>query len=552
MRKFGKILLLSVVFCGIGSAFAQPSEAMFADRRAAWLEKAEQARPVLQERVVEPVGLVASVSDSGAFQGWRMEPEAGLPGFYGALIKQRIGQGKETILDFGEHLTGYVTFTINSNKDADGPLRLMLTFGEVPGELNIPFDPYPSTMSRAWLQDEVVTLTALPATVTIPRRLAFRYVKIEMLGCSPYYDFYFTDIHCKATTSARGETQPLAPGTDPRIARINEIGLATLSECMQTVYEDGPKRDRRLWIGDLYLESISNAVSFRNHDLTKRCLYLLAALANDEGIVRATVLEFPEPHPQSTTYTMDYCLLYGPTLLEYLKATGDRQTAADLWPVVKRQVEMARTYLDGEGVYDVEKKPKYWLVFDWKDGYDRAASIQGLMTFALNESYELARLLGRENEVADWPALVKQMKESGRKRYYDKRLGLVLSGPDRQVSYLSQAWMVLSGTLTPREGARAMETAMAMEAAVYPGSPYAWHYVIDALIRCGLNDRARETLLGYWGEMVDKGADTFWEVYDPRDDLRSPYGFAPVNSYCHAWSCTPVYFINRYPDIFQK
>ena len=49
-----------------------------------------------------------------------------------------------------------------------------------------------------------------------------------------------------------------------------------------------------------------------------------------------------------------------------------------------------------------------------------------------------------------------------------------------------------------------------------------------------------------------KGADTFWEVYDPNDDFRSPYNFFPINSYCHAWSCTPVYFINKYPEIFQK
>ena len=59
-------------------------------------------------------------------------------------------------------------------------------------------------------------------------------------------------------------------------------------------------------------------------------------------------------------------------------------------------------------------------------------------------------------------------------------------------------------------------------------------------------------MLYYWGGMVQKGADTFWEVYDPNDDCRSPYNSHLVNSYCHAWSCTPVYFINKYLEIFQK
>jgi hypothetical protein len=26
-------------------------------------------------------------------------------------------------------------------------------------------------------------------------------------------------------------------------------------------------------------------------------------------------------------------------------------------------------------------------------------------------------------------------------------------------------------------------------------------------------------LVNYWGGMVEKGADTFWEVYDPKDDF---------------------------------
>lgn len=95
----------------------------------------------------------------------------------------------------------------------------------------------------------------------------------------------------------------------------------------------GPKRDRRLWIGDLYLEALANAYTFKNHELTKYCLYLLAAFANDEGLLHATLLEKPQPHPQYGTHTLDYCLIYNVALLEYLKETGDMETANDLWPV---------------------------------------------------------------------------------------------------------------------------------------------------------------------------------------------------------------------------
>lgn len=526
---------------------AQDADVWMGDRRAAWLKEAAASMPELRRTEHHPVRIVRSVADSTAFQGWRMEPSEPIEALYASSLKQR----RKVIVDMGEHMTGYFSLRVNhTGMPADAPIRLRITFAEVPAELNTPFDPYPGGLSRAWLQDETVTVMRLPATVRIERRVACRYVMIEVLAQSSF-DFRVEDITLEAVTSASGEAPALAEGTDPMIRRIYDTGLKTLSECMQTVYEDGPKRDQRLWIGDLYLESLANACSFGNHALTRRCLYLLAALADEDGWLHATVYEYPQPEPQYNQHTMDYSLLYGVALLEYLKATGDMTTARELWPVVARQIEIARTYLR-DYLYDMQKQPQWWLVFDWKDDLDRHASVQGLMTFAVERGWELAQMVGHERDVRDWPDLVKRMRRASRRAFYYADAGVVVSGPQRQVSYLSQVWMILSGTLTPKEGARAMTAVLNDPTACRPGSPYAYHYVIEALIACGMRDEAREQLLEYWGGMVGRGADTFWEVYDPMDDCKSPYGFYPVNSYCHAWSCTPVYFINTYKDIFQR
>ncbi len=526
---------------------AQDAGVWMGDRRAAWLKEAAASMPELRRTEHHPVRIVRSVADSTAFQGWRMEPSEPIEALYASSLKQR----RKVIVDMGEHMTGYFSLRVNhTGMPADAPIRLRITFAEVPAELNTPFDPYPGGLSRAWLQDETVTVMRLPTTVRIERRVACRYVMIEVLAQSSF-DFRVEDITLEAVTSASGEAPALAEGTDPMIRRIYDTGLKTLSECMQTVYEDGPKRDQRLWIGDLYLESLANACSFGNHALTRRCLYLLAALADEDGWLHATVYEYPQPEPQYNQHTMDYSLLYGVALLEYLKATGDMTTARELWPVVARQIEIACTYLR-DYLYDMQKQPQWWLVFDWKDDLDRHASVQGLMTFAVERGWELAQMVGRERDVRDWPDLVKRMRRASRRAFYDADAGVVVSGPQRQVSYLSQVWMILSGTLSPKEGARAMTAVLNDPTACRPGSPYAYHYVIEALIACGMRDEAREQLLEYWGGMVERGADTFWEVYDPMDDCKSPYGFYPVNSYCHAWSCTPVYFINTYKDIFQR
>ena len=73
-----------------------------------------------------------------------------------------------------------------------------------------------------------------------------------------------------------------------------------------------------------------------------------------------------------------------------------------------------------------------------------------------------------------------------------------------------------------------------------------YHHMVDALIQTGLHDKAFKLIQDYWGGMANKGATTFWEVFNPTDDQLSPYGYAALNSYCHAWSCTPSYFIRRH------
>ena len=321
---------------------------------------------------------------------------------------------------------------------------------------------------------------------------------------------------------------------------------------MQTVYEDGPKRDRRLWIGDTYLESLANQYSFKNDGLTRRCLYLLAGLSNEDGILNANVFELPEPHPQKSRL-LDYCFLYNVALKEYVAATGDKQTGLDLWPVVKKQLDIAIKYTGADGMMDYVKAGKeWWVFFDWKDGLDKQAPLQGITIYTLNQTYALAKLLGKENEVAELPAMAKKLKEAAYKNLYDKATGLFVSGPSKQVSYGGQAWMILSGVASKAEAQKALKALPALPGAVRPGAPYMYHYYIAALIESGLKTEAKEALTAYWGGMIKKGADTFWEVYDPNDELKSPYNFFPVNSYCHAWSCTPVYFIRKYPEIFQE
>jgi alpha-L-rhamnosidase len=549
MKSPGKFPFFILIFLFISSILV--AQDFYQSQRQGWLKKAEELKPKLTEIVKKPIYLVDLVKDASAFQGWKAIRKAPMDSLYKSSFKEKSG----VVVDFGEHLTGYCNFTILPQGTPDGPLRFKFTFGEVPAELTASYNPFPGGLSRAWMQDEIITVMDLPedaSTITIPRRVSFRYVKIELLGSSRYFDFSISDINFKASTSVTTVPEALSPETDQLVKDIDRVGFTTLKECMQTVYEDGPKRDHRLWIGDLYLESLANAYSFKNHNLTKRCLYLLAGLRSENGNLIATVFENPQPHPQKGSFLFDYCLIYNVVLKEYLVATNDRETALDLWAVARKQIEIPKKYIK-DGIFDYTTAGKeWWLFIDWKDGLDKQVPEQGLIIFAMKQTYELAKLLGKENEVADLPGLIKKMTAAAHKKFLDKKTGLFLSGPMKQVSYASQAWMILSGVPTQAEGQKALKALASSKDVVRHGAPYLYHYYIEAMIQCGMHKEAKEAVMNYWGGMVKKGADTFWEVYDPANEFLSPYNFYPVNSYCHAWSCTPVYFIRKYPDIFQK
>jgi hypothetical protein len=91
----------------------------------------------------------------------------------------------------------------------------------------------------------------------------------------------------------------------------------------------------------------------------------------------------------------------------------------------------------------------------------------------------------------------------------------------------------------------ALSRVTAHKDAIRPRTPYAYHYFVEGLWSVDMKCEALKLVREYWGAMVAKGADTFWEAFDPADDFVSPYRSILLNSYCHAWSCTASYWLRK-------
>ena len=454
-----------------------------------------------------------------------------------------MNEQESILLDYGNHFTGHLKLRIGyEGSHPDAPLWLRIQFAERKSELEEDIDSYKGWISKSWIQQEELHLDVLPTELVLPRRYAFRYVKVTVLAASSKYRMVLEEAVCIAQSSADDAKLLPCKWNDALLERIDHTAIRTLHECMQDVFEDGPKRDRRLWLGDLRIQALANSMSYRNYDLVKRCLYLFAGCADEEGRIPAAV--FTEPQPQGDDVTMfDYSLLFVPTLLEYYETSNDLKTLRELWSSALRQIELAELQFDGDIVKDSETLG--WCFVDWNLNLNKQASAQGIYLCALKAGIRIAEILQEETTTEILRKRYEQRRKTALDYFYDPAVKMFTSGSEKQLSAASQIWMIHGGVLEGREASELLDRIQQPDV-IRPITPYLMHYLVGAFIKCDEQTKALQLIKDYWGGMVKEGADTFWELYDPADPSASPYGGTIVNSFCHAWSCAPVYFLRTY------
>ena len=471
-----------------------------------------------------------------------------------ALLKYRVDlsgtkkclhEGDFEVYDFGEHLTGRlsISFTYEGHHP-DAPALLRIRFAENENEFGEDTSSYRGWISPSWIQTEVVHVDRIPGIFRLQRRYAFRFVRIEVLALSTRFGLKVRALTAVRETSADESkllplrTELLPAGEKEPLSGIDSAACRTLRECMQEVFEDGPKRDRRLWLGDLRLQALTNYVTYRNNDLVKRCLYLFAGTAFRDGRLASNV--FIEPRIEADdSYMFDYAMLFVKALQDYVNETGDSDCLRELWPAARDQILSAEQYFEEDGLIHAPEE-RVWCFLDWNLELDKETGALGVWLYCAEAALDLAQRLEDHTFAEEIREKIRIRRDAARTllRTAD---GSFASGPKKQISMASQIWAILGGISDDPGILKRAEQSGALKIV----SPYLFHYYIEALVKTGKKREALDAMLKYWGGMIREGADTFWELYDPEDPDASPYGGTVVNSYCHAWSCTPAYFIRK-------
>lgn len=494
-------------------------------------KKAKALQKPLKHETRHPKSIVRIERDETAFQALRAVKVNDV------AFPLTLGPKECVVLDFGDHCVGYLHYALNHLPlhITDSPVSLKFTFGEFPYEIIKSPEEYIGELGNGWLQNETRNIVFTPYTGALERRYSFRYLKIERIDTAKF-PILVADLYADCTSAVRLSDARKFDIPDATLEKIYDISVKTLKECEQDVFEDGPKRDRRLWIGDLRLQALTDHVTFSNADLVKRCTYLFTAYRAEHGYVAPCVFADSPPCVDGW-YFLDYSLFYISCLYDYMKRYDDLEFFEDTYPMAVEQAERISKLFEKN---DDEFRSVAFI--DWCKDLDKSVAMLGVYIYTLKQLVSLAKKYGKEHAYFEEKIVVAEQMLLAR---YSKEKGLFVT-ENGQISWHSQIWAVLANVLPKEKNVEILEKMKNSDLEFYPHTPYMMHYYLEALYSCGLKEEAIQEIKSYWGKIVDYNFDCCPEIFNPNDHFESPYSAPEINSACHAWSCTPAYWIYRY------
>ena len=433
------------------------------------------------------------------------------------------------ILDFGKELSGgarILTHSVSGNKTVR--LRFGESVGEVCAELKDGQDGYGATNDHS-VRDFTMPLQSY-SDMTFGQT-GFRFLRIDLLNEN-------SAVGIKSVLAAIDtDTREELGSFECDDALVNEIwstAAYTLRLCLQNGYLwDGIKRDRLVWIGDLYPEVRAANCLFGNIPETLNCLQFSMEQS---------------PLPKSINNMPTYSLWWLINLREAYHASGDKEAIIKYLPYAKgilEQIVSPCVAEDGKVSYSFNYIDWPSCIQAGEDRHEmreteRFAGVAYLTKVAVLAIKEVFADFGEDVSLCD-DILGRIAKKSYDIHIYKQIAALgVWAGMENA----TMKETLLSG------GAQGLSTFQS-----YP--------ILTAVASYGEYEAALSMMKEYYGGMLSVGATTFWEDFDldwldnctrldempveGKKDIHGDYGkfcyMSFRHSFCHAWSAGVIPYL---------
>jgi len=386
----------------------------------------------------------------------------------------------QVMLDFGREVNGRLELEL----DSDTPAEVTVQYGESEAE----------TLIEPYLGIDPVYIPA-HGTAYGPKS-AFRYAIVRFVEGR---DMRFRSI------SLDGIGYPVKyqgsfESSDPELNKMWTIGAYTAHLCMQDDIWDAPKRDRNRWMGDLDVSGRTIDDVFGDHFLMQDTLSRLMGPAP----VRRHVNEIPGYSAFWLTGEKEYYLHTGS--IRQLESVHAR--LVELLDYMEKDLNEQDLFSDLSGA---------WPFVDWSpemNSYDTQTRMGTQFEYyaAFKDGAWLLRILHDDRNAQKMQEVADALKAAAQEYMLDPQG----SFGDR---WQPNAYAVISGVANSDQYAAIWKNALSDAGHItynpYIITPYYNFYVVTAMAKMGHRRAALNWIRQYWGGMVQEGATSYWEGYDP-------------------------------------
>ncbi len=319
--------------------------------------------------------------------------------------------------------------------------------------------------------------------------------------------------------------------------KIYDVSAYTfLLNCREGFF-DGLKRDRWIWGGDAYQSARINACLFFDKEIEQRT-------------ARGLIGKLPVDSHINTI--MDYSLLWIIGIFEHNMNYNDVEYLKAICPMAIEMIKFCETRLNDDGF--IEGYGPDWTFIDWSS-IDKTGAVcaeQMLLVKAYDALSCIGDWLDDSDMAEEYYHKSIELMERVNKFYWKEELGAYIdsykSGKNN-VTRHANIFAIMYGLAMPDQKELILEKVLKNDKITQITTPYFKGYELDVLAQLGELDLIEENLKSYYGDMINLGATTIWEEYDPcmsGAKHYEMYGGRYDKSLCHAWGASPVYIFGRY------
>ena len=365
-----------------------------------------------------------------------------------------------------------------------------------------------------------------PDTGKCPRSaVRFAYIPGEEVELKAIHQY--VDIPVKASFRS----------SDTLLNRIWETAEHTFRLCSGIFFIDGVKRDKWIWSGDAYQSLFVNRYLMADPDIDQRTL--LALRGND-------------PMTTHINTIVDYSLYWILGIQAHYDAYQDMGFLEQVYPKMVSLMAFCESRTEEHGF--IVGQGTDWTFIDWanldKDG--PLGAEQMLLAACWRTMAEISRLLGKDEQIQiyekKWTELCRKIDQyywdGTREAYIDS-----FTSGKRHVTRQTNLFALLFHIADAEKQEKIYRSVITNKAVAPITTPYFNFFALDALGQMGCLEQVLDSIRSYWGGMLERGAVTFWEEFDPSVTGAAQYdmyGDKFGKSLCHAWSASPIYLISRY------